>query len=131
MSDFTVDSMIVVLPSDERLTLLPIIDIPGWKWQMIIRFGNVNVPDSVFKLEVIVPFHYVDSVGSELKHDSVMFTMYRYESHQKQLWAEDIPKFGEDVFKRESPEVREKVIKPQVERDFQKRRREARKKLIQ
>jgi len=91
MSDFTVDSMIVVLPSSERMTLLPIIDVPGWKWQLIFRFGTVSVPDSISKLEVIVPFHYVDSVGSEIKHDSVMFIMSRYESHLKQLWAEEIP----------------------------------------
>jgi len=91
MSDFTVDSMIVVLPSRERLALSPIVDIPGWKWQLIFRFGTVSVPDSVSELKVIVPFHYVDSVSSELKRDSVMFTMYRYESHLKQLWAEEIP----------------------------------------
>ena len=92
MSDFTVDSMIVAyLPSNERVVLPAIVDVPGWKWQLIFRFGSVSVPDSVSKLEVIVPFHYVDSVGSELKHDSVMFTMYRYESHLKQLWAEEIP----------------------------------------
>ncbi len=91
MSDFTVDSMIVVFPSNERRTLPVVVDIPGWKWQLIFRFGSISVPDSVSRLEVIVPFHYFDSTGKELKNDSVLFTMYRYESHQKQLWAEEIP----------------------------------------
>lgn len=91
MSNFTADSLIVVISPDERIVLPVIVDIPGWKWQLIFRFGSVSVPDSVSKLEVIVPYHYVDSVGCELKYDSVLFTMYRYESHLKQLWAEDIP----------------------------------------
>lgn len=74
-----------------REVLPAIIDVPGWKWQLIYRFGNINIPSSAGRLTVVVPYTQFDSTFNQFRPNSLTFSMRRYESHEKALWAEDIP----------------------------------------
>jgi hypothetical protein len=106
ISSFTVDSVIVhyQIPGEimdsagykrsylDKLITLPVVrDIPGWKWQLIFRFGNVEIPSVVENLRITIPYTNLSSTQNQFPGDTMSFTMHRYESHEKSLWAEDIP----------------------------------------
>jgi len=88
MTEFTVDSVIVnytkpvvildttkapdstdtllvvdttVVFEDVREVLPTVIDVPGWKWQLIYRFGSIDVPSKVDSIIITVPFNHFDS----------------------------------------------------------------------
>ncbi|MGH8015634.1 MAG: hypothetical protein ACREBV_05545, partial [Candidatus Zixiibacteriota bacterium] len=96
ISEFTVDSIFVnlkipgeVLDSaglggdrtylDKLVTLPVVIDVPGWKWQLIYRFGSIEIPSGINSLTVFIPYKNFDSTTSRFDLDTLAFTMHRYE----------------------------------------------------
>lgn len=98
MKSFTVDTVVVrYLPSGDEDTLAAVRDIPGWKWELKIRFGTVRVPRDIDSLQIVIPYRTLDSTSNQLLTDTMIFSMKRYEFHEKAFWGPDIPKTADEI----------------------------------